>query len=764
MYRATPFLLAALIVLEGACGRNPAYYVDKGDKLYAKGSYADAALNYRKSIQKDPSYGPAYYQLGLAEIRLNKAPDAYAALSRAADLLPNREDVKVTLADLALASYLADRRRPEVLYKKVDKIADQLLAKNANSYPGLRLKAHLAASNRNFPDAEELYRRANDIKPMQPDVMIAWVQTMLLDGHSEQGEQLATQFLEQNKTYLPMYDLLYRNYVQTNRLEDAERILKTRGENNPKDPGSLLELAAFYAARHREDEMKATLQRLLDDSKSFPQGRLLVGDLYLRLQRWDDALAEYNTGAQANPKDKVIYLKRVADVWLSQGKGEQADQVLDEILAAKPDDEAAKGVRASLLLSKPSPENIQKAVAMFQGLADKNPDNAVWQFNLGRALVASGDPERARAHLQEAIKLRRDFVPPRVLLAEISEAKRDYRGLLQYTTEAVALNPRLTRMRLLHAVSLLNTGDQVQGRSELRQLEQEFPQDPGIQLELGAVDLNQDHLPEAEQRFRKLLAEGKVDFRATVGLVRTLIAEKHPDTALSLLQEEVRQSPQSVQLRALLASTEMQEGKRDLALAEYQHLASDAPNSPQVQLELGRVYREQGDVSNAIVAFEKAGSLAPNDPTPLALLGECLSYTGQKAQALDIYRRALQMKPDNAVLMNATAYLMVETGGSLDEALKLAQKAVASNEQQPNFSDTLGWIYFKKDLNDSAVQVFRTLTKNNPENATFHYHFGMALLKKGDKRTAEAELKTALAKKPSGEVRQQIETALQKIG
>jgi Flp pilus assembly protein TadD len=317
---------------------------------------------------------------------------------------------------------------------------------------------------------------------------------------------------------------------------------------------------------------------------------------------------------------------------------------------------------------------------------------------------------------------------------------------------------------LLHALSLMNTGDPARGRTELRDLEKAFPQDRDIQLELGAVDLNEDRLPEAEQRFRKLLADGKDDLRAASGLVRTLIAENRTDAALSFLQEEVKKSPKSGPLRALLASTEMQTGKYDLAIAEYQALATDAPNSAQVQLALGNAYRQQGNFAGATAAFQKAEALAPNDPAPLALLGESLALSGQKPQALETYRRALQMKPDNAVLMNATAYLIAETGGSLDEALKLAQKAVQSDAQQPNFSDTLGWIYFKKNLNDSAMQVFRALTLNNPNNATFHYHFGMTLLKKGDKKTAESELKAALAKKPSGEIRHEIETALQKIG
>jgi tetratricopeptide (TPR) repeat protein len=764
MHRAVPLLVAALILLEGACGRNPRYYLDKGDKLYAKGAYSDASLNYRKAIQKDPSFGPAYYQLGLSELRLGKSSDAYQALSRAVELLPNREDVKVTLAGLAMAAYVADRRRPEIFRKKVDTLADQLLAKNAKSYDGLRLKGHLAAAGQNFAEAEDLYRRANEAKPMQPEVIMAWAQVMLQDGKVHEGEDLAFQFIEKNKTYLPIYDLLFRYYVQSNRLADAEKILKTRSANNPNDPGGVLELAAFYATHSRESDMKAALQRLLDDPKTFPQAHLQAGDLYLRLQRWDEALEQYNAGAKANPKDKVVYLKRTADVWLAQGKGEQAEQVVDEILAQQPGDEAAKGVRASLLLKKGGAENLAKAVTLFQGLVDKNPDNAVWHFNLGRALLAKGDAELAKTQLQEAVKRRHDFVPPRVLLAEMSQSKRDYRSSLQYTTEILTLNPRLTRMRLLHAISLMNTGDPAGGRTEMRELEKQFPQDPDIQLEMGAMDLFDNRLPAAEERFRKLLADGKGDLRATTGLVRTLTAENHPDAALSFLQEEVKKSPKSGALRSLLASTEMQTGKYDLAVIEYQHLAADNPNSPQVYLALGNAYRQRGDLANTIASFQKAEALAPNDIAPLALLAESFTLSGQKPQALEMYRRALQLKPDNAVLMNATAYLIAETGGSLDEALKLAQKAVAADSHQANFSDTLGWIYFKKDQNDNALEVFQALTKKNPESATFHYHFGMALLKRGDRKTAEAELKDALSKKPSSQVRHDIETALGKIG
>ena len=94
----------------------------------------------------------------------------------------------------------------------------------------------------------------------------------------------------------------------------------------------------------------------------------------------------------------------------------------------------------------------------------------------------------------------------------------------------------------------------------------------------------------------------------------------------------------------------------------------------------------------------------------------------------------------------------------------MAQKAVQLDNKQPRFADTLGWVYLKKNLPDSAVQAFRGLTEKYPDDPVFHYHFGMALLQKGDKATAKVELQNALTKKPSDEVRQNVQAALAKIG
>jgi Tfp pilus assembly protein PilF len=149
---------------------------------------------------------------------------------------------------------------------------------------------------------------------------------------------------------------------------------------------------------------------------------------------------------------------------------------------------------------------------------------------------------------------------------------------------------------------------------------------------------------------------------------------------------------------------------------------------------------------------------------PVVAEAELFSLKGQTSEALAKYQGVLKLVPNNAVIMNNVAFLLADTGGSLDEALKLARRALQMDSKQPRYSDTLGWIYLKQNLNDSALQVFRGLTQSNPDNPTFHYHLAMALLQKGDKATAKTELQNALSKKPSTEVRHSVEAALAKLG
>src|ERR1700720_3413702 len=127
------------------CSRTQNYYIDRGNALYKAGKYSEAELNYRKAIQKELRSSEAYYRLGLTELKLQQSGPAYLDFQRAVNFAPDREDIRIELANLALSIYSADRNQPRVLYDQIASTADILLKKNPNSFDGLRLRGSVLA-------------------------------------------------------------------------------------------------------------------------------------------------------------------------------------------------------------------------------------------------------------------------------------------------------------------------------------------------------------------------------------------------------------------------------------------------------------------------------------------------------------------------------------------------------------------------------------------------------------------------------------------
>jgi tetratricopeptide (TPR) repeat protein len=758
------FLILPLVVSAGvmvSCRQSPEQYVAKGNNFFTAGKYEDAIINYKKAIQRDPKFGDGYYRLGLAELKTGKGRDAYSALNSASILLPDRADVKVTLADLLLLGYLGDKNRPAAIYKQLTKLSDDLIAKDPNSYDGLRIKGALAGTDGRLKEAEAFFQKANARKPMQTQVVIMWVQVLFRDGQPEQAERLAQEMIQAHKDAGPIYDILYTHYQSLHRPADAENILRAKVNNNPSNLNDVLELAMFYAGASKRDQMTATLQRVLSDPKTFPDARLKVGDFYGVLHDWPEALRQYQEGANANPKEKTTYLKRMSDAWLAQGKGDQAAGIISEILKEHPNDESAKAVNASLLLKTGKPEKVQAAVNDFQDLVKKQPDNPLLRFALGQALVAKGDQNAALAQFRESLKQRPRYLPSIMALAKLSLSKRDYAQALQYANSALAVNPRLGEARLVRTAALLDTQQYSEARTELTALATDLPQNVEVQFQLASLDLSEKKYPQAEARLEQLYQKDK--YRALAGLAEAYRQQGQLDKALSRLTLELGKSPDTVPIHSLLADTAMRASMYDLALKQYQQLQILLPQSAQLQMRLGMVYQLKGDLPKALASFREASDLAPRDPLVIAALADSLRLTGRNDEAVAGYRRVLVLDPENAIAMNNLAYTLLDTGGPPDEAQKLAEQAVQKAPRNPSYADTLGMVYLKKNLDDSALQVFSGLTQRFPDNPVFRYHYALTLTQKGQKAKAKTELEVALRKSPSDELRKNIQSSLAKV-
>jgi len=108
------------------------------------------------------------------------------------------------------------------------------------------------------------------------------------------------------------------------------------------------------------------------------------------------------------------------------------------------------------------------------------------------------------------------------------------------------------------------------------------------------------------------------------------------------------------------------------------------------------------------------------------------------------YREALKIKPGFAAAENNLAYLLASRDKDIDVALGYAQSAKEKLPEDPGVMDTIGLVYYKKQMYDKAIREFTGSLEKLPENAMVHFHLGLTYHKKGEKELAEKELKKAL--------------------
>ena len=164
------------------------------------------------------------------------------------------------------------------------------------------------------------------------------------------------------------------------------------------------------------------------------------------------------------------------------------------------------------------------------------------------------------------------------------------------------------------------------------------------------------------------------------------------------------------------------------AIALYQKLLVQDPRSQTLLWQLAETERRKGDINTAIDTFRRCSQSAPSDTTCLTQLGVIYEGTGKQDQARPIWEQILKIQPDHALALNNLAFAKAQEGVDLDQALTMSQKARQQLPNSPAVSDTLGWIYVKKNLSDDALRIFKDLTTQNPDSPTFHYHYGVALL------------------------------------
>jgi tetratricopeptide (TPR) repeat protein len=118
------------------------------------------------------------------------------------------------------------------------------------------------------------------------------------------------------------------------------------------------------------------------------------------------------------------------------------------------------------------------------------------------------------------------------------------------------------------------------------------------------------------------------------------------------------------------------------------------PLTPEEHINLGVAYEKKGELDQAIKEYRLA---AKKLPIAYLYLGNAHFQKEEWADAESYYKKAIKKDPQQADAYNNLAWLYCTRGENLDQAEKLALKAIELNStKEPTYRDTLEKVREKK--------------------------------------------------------------------
>jgi tetratricopeptide (TPR) repeat protein len=378
--------------------------------------------------------------------------------------------------------------------------------------------------------------------------------------------------------------------------------------------------------------------------------------------------------------------------------------------------------------------------------AERHPDSAAALFALGRIQVARRQPAAAITAYREVLRLNPRATEAKVALGqlELMQGRPDVSVAL--AGEALASEPGNADAHLLYVRGLLTKGELDRAEADLKQLMTRFPNSAAVHTQMGMLLGRRRQLPAARTEFERALQIRPDGGEALAGLIALDLGAKNYAGARARIDARIASNPTAA-LLTLAARTYAASGD----LVSTERLLRKAINLDgdfvAAYGALGQLYLVQGKLASARAEFETLAERSPKSVAALTMVGIILQVEGNVDGARDRFERVLRIDPEAAVAANNLAWIYAEHGGNLDVALQLAQTAQKRLPGVAQVSHTLGFIYYKKDLVSLAIRTFKLSAENDPGNALYQYHLGLAYAKAGETTNAKQSLSRALAVK-----------------
>jgi tetratricopeptide (TPR) repeat protein len=371
----------------------PAVYFYLSQVYSAQEQPAQSQQALVEALRAQPGYLPALIGLGNLSLQQNNAA---AALAYASQVIAT----SFWIADahiIAGSSYLLQGDLNQA--QRAFELAVGLNPKSASAQE--RLGKVLNARG-NYADAEKAYEKSLALAPDYAPALRGLSEVLAREGKSKQANaRIDRQIASQPKSF-QLYAAKAQFCIAEKDWSCAEHSYQQALGINPYFVNGYLALAHIYAATNRPQGM---IQEYDAARAKFPEylpTYILLAQVYEYVGEVDRARETYQAALKVDPNSYQA-TSNLARLYADHG-GLLSDalELAQKAKAAQPDD---PGVNDTLGWVYYKQGLYRLAVPALEAAVAKNPQVAKFQFHLGMAYLAAGQPSQARASLQAALQM-----------------------------------------------------------------------------------------------------------------------------------------------------------------------------------------------------------------------------------------------------------------------------------------------------------------------------------------------------------------------
>jgi tetratricopeptide (TPR) repeat protein len=762
-------LLAAVISLAGCSNpeKAKAEHVKQGEAYLKDSKYQEASLEFRNAIQIDDKLAAAHWGLARAFEGLERFPEMIDELRKTITLDKENLDARIKLGNY----YLAGSRSRADIIAEAERLAKEVLDKDPKNIEGHILMGSVLFAQQQKDKAFEELNKALQIDPNRIESYLSMAKFHIAAREPEKAEELFKRAIAINGNSAVAYTEYGKYLAQQNRQAEAEAALRKAVDVGPTDRNARFILASYYLVNRQFDKAEESYKALAALDPNKPEGQAMLGDFYSAVGRPDDSIRIYQDLLAKSP-DYVQGRYRLAEILLMKGDAQGATAQVDAVFKKDQHDRQALLLRARMKAQKGQPDDLKSAIEDLKDVLKQEPNSRPGLYFMAQANYNLGYIDQARSFASELEKNYPDYLPAKLMQLQLAMSggkPSDYTTASALATDLLSRVDKtapdrenspgiLAEVRekalLARGTAQLQLKNVAAARQDYEAAKGIAPKDPVVYNSLALLALAEDKQPDAISSFENAVAVDATNFDALNGLITLYARNKDLGKAHARVDQALSAYPNMASLHYLKAQVYGYEQNAQMVEAELNKALEIDQNYLPAYSALAALYIQSKQEDRAIAQYQRIISLRPDNSTPYTLIGMLEDQRKNFDVAADNYRKALEKDPNSVIAANNLAWLYAVTGkGNLDEAVRLAQGAVQKNPNVAGFIDTLGWVYYKKNLHTAAVEQLRKAVSlneaqsraaNTAPSAAYHYHLGMALKGKGDREESRRELETAI--------------------